>query len=177
MNWYLHRNNSNSFFPQPCLGLSIESTVAPQGLQKELHYPMARTKACSGCRSLSSTLSFTRDRARAGGDRSSPISTEDISHVCTQHHPMLKGSTQSAGGAQSAKLQIPGFLLCPRAVSQHLEGPNVIPAHGILQLCFPAGFETALFFRFPAFKSTYFPYQGVRLSYLISLYLWLNTSL
>jgi len=116
--------------------------VAPQGLQKEPHYPMARTKACSGCRSLSSTLSFTRDRARAGGDRSSPISTEDISHVCTQHHPMLKGSTQSAGGAQSAKLQIPGFLLCPRAVSQHLEGPNVIPAHGILQLCFPAGFET-----------------------------------
>lgn len=65
VSWYLLRN---SFFPQPCLGLS-ESPWWPLGPQKEVDYAMARARACSGCRSLSLMLSLTRGRSCVGGDR------------------------------------------------------------------------------------------------------------
>lgn len=139
----------------------------------------------------------------------------------------------SAGGIQPPKPRIPLLehtKLCPRAASRRLRGPSVLLAHSVLQLHFPAGFETALLsvrfaavsspfsfghLLFPspslprvgggtggfgsqwqweegegsesscrgsswykallvaqlsAFKSTYFPYQGVRLSHLVSFH-------
>lgn len=89
-----------------------ESVVVPQGVQKELDYPMARPRACSGCRSLSLTLSLTRDRAHAGADRSSHISTE-ISHLCTWHCVVLKGLTPSAGG-----IYPPRYWITPSCVPE-----------------------------------------------------------